>query len=76
LASALPHKYYILAFYSKVNQTTIKHQTATIDQLKKQIQGKVELESNFDECVEELGRVQCEEEVRLTFHDSSVLYKY
>lgn len=43
-------------------QETIAKQTASIEQLKKELAGKEELESNFDECVEELNRIQGTEE--------------
>ena len=48
-----------------MHQATISRQAAAITQLKRQLDGKQELESNFDECVEELGRVHGEEEVSI-----------
>lgn len=42
----------------KTNGKNIKNQATTIDGLKKKLAGKKELESNFDECIEELDRVQ------------------
>jgi hypothetical protein len=37
----------------------------TIESLKKHLKDKDELEANFDECMEELGRIQGEDEVSL-----------
>lgn len=53
----------LASFNEQKNQATIKRQNATIESMKNQLESRGELESKFDECVEELGRIQSEKEV-------------